>query len=253
MTSFGYAYLICSAVVGVCASSLGLVTSVPLTRGGVDPGRIARHVVASSWIAVLCTGAVAGVFAVAGEEIATHVLGSGYTRHVGAELSALVVALSVWMVVSVGVTVVFPLFFVVERGTRLPLLAVAAVTAHVAVAFAGRALFGLDGLAVGLTVTTTLCLVAMLAALHALADTIKGLLGAAAFAWVLALVVFGAADLAFSPVAAGAAGLAAYAIVLAVVRPPGLRRAGVICGCSSEPRVLSRTAASSRPRDRHAC
>ena len=161
---------------------------------------------------MLCIGAVAGVFAVAGEEIATHVLGSGYTRHVGAELSALVVALSVWMVVSVGVTVVFPLFFVVERGTRLPLLAVAAVTAHVAVAFAGRALFGLDGLAVGLTVTTTLCLVAMLAALHALADAIKGLLRRRGVRPGCSRSSSSrAADLAFSPVAAGAACLAAYA------------------------------------------
>ena len=37
-TSFGYAYLMGSAVVAVAASSLGLVTSVPMTRVGVAAG-----------------------------------------------------------------------------------------------------------------------------------------------------------------------------------------------------------------------
>ena len=43
VTSFGYAYLVASALVAVTASSLGLVTAVPLTRSGLDAGRVARH------------------------------------------------------------------------------------------------------------------------------------------------------------------------------------------------------------------
>jgi hypothetical protein len=128
------------------------------------------------------------------------------------------------MVASVGVSVVFPVFFVVERGSRLPALAGATVVVHVAIAFAARALFGLDGLAIALAVTTGLCLVAMLAALHASTSTLIGLGGAAALAGGLAAVVFGAANAALEPVAAAAAGLAVYAALIVVVRPPGLRR-----------------------------
>jgi hypothetical protein len=224
VSSLSYAYLIGSAVVAVTASSLGLVTSVPLTRAGVDPAGIARHVVSSSWIAVLTIGAVAGVFAVAGGQIATHVLGSGYERHAGSELGTLVVVIAPWMVVTVGVSVVFPVFFVVERGTRLPALAVAAVLAHVGIAFAGRALFGLDGLAIALAVTTALCLMAMLTFLHAFASTLLGLGGAALLAGGLAGAAFGAAGAVFGPIVAAAAGLVVYVGLIVVVRPPGLVR-----------------------------
>ncbi len=224
VTSLSYAYLIGSAVVAVTASSLGLVTSVPLTRAGVDPAGIARHVVSSSWIAVLTIGAVAGVFADAGGLIATHVLGSGYERHVGSQLGTLVVVLAPWMVASVGVSVVFPVLFVVDRGARLPVLAAATVVAHLAIAFAGRALFGLDGLAVALAVTTGLCLVAMLAILHASVPTLVGLGTAALLAGGLAAAVFGAAQAAFGPVVSAAAGLAAYVTLIVLIRPPGLRR-----------------------------
>ena len=98
VTSFGYAYLIAAAVVGVSASSLGLVTAVPLTRLGLDPRRIARHVEASSWPALLVVSATAGIFAVAGAEIAGRVLGSAYSDDVGAQIGRLVVALSPYMV-----------------------------------------------------------------------------------------------------------------------------------------------------------
>ena len=42
-----------AAIVAVTASSLSLVTAVPLTRGGLDPVRTARHIVSSSWIALV--------------------------------------------------------------------------------------------------------------------------------------------------------------------------------------------------------
>ena len=87
MTSFGYAYLIAAAVVGVSASSLGLVTAVPLTRIGLEPRRVARQVEASSWPALLLVvAATAGIFAVAGAEIAGGHLGSAYGDDVGAQI-----------------------------------------------------------------------------------------------------------------------------------------------------------------------
>ena len=85
-TSFGYAYLIGSAIVAVTASSLGLVTSVPLTRDGIDAAGVARHVVSSSWLAVIAIGGVVSVFGIAGERILRAVLGPDYGASVGTEL-----------------------------------------------------------------------------------------------------------------------------------------------------------------------
>ena len=79
LTTFGFAYLISSAVVAVTASSLGLVTAVPLARAGIDAARTTRHVVASAWIALVVIGAAAGVFALAGGQIAQALLGSSYS------------------------------------------------------------------------------------------------------------------------------------------------------------------------------
>ena len=123
VTSFGYAYLLSSAVVAVTASSLGLVTAVPLTRTGLGEGRAARHVVASAWLGVLAIGFVAGVLALAGGTIVEALLGPSYGSATGAEIGELVAVLSPWAVASVGISVTFPLLFVHGRGWWLPLLA----------------------------------------------------------------------------------------------------------------------------------
>ena len=65
-TSFVYAYLAASALVAVTAGSLGLVTSVPLTRSELTGVKAARHVIATSWLALTLVAAAAGVFALAG-------------------------------------------------------------------------------------------------------------------------------------------------------------------------------------------
>ncbi len=120
MTSFGYAYLIAAAVVGVSASSLGLVTAVPLTRLGLEPRRVARHVEASAWPALLLVAATAGIFAVAGAEIAGRILGGAYGDDVGTQIGRLVVAMAPYMVASVALSVTFPLVFVAGRGESAP-------------------------------------------------------------------------------------------------------------------------------------
>jgi hypothetical protein len=224
-TSFGYAYLLSSAVVAVTASSLGLVTSVPLARAGIDAPRTVRHVVASSWLALAVIGAAAGVFALAGEPIVRSLLGAEYSSDVGTELGRLVVLLTLWAVASVGFSVTFPLLFVAGRGRGLPLLAVAVVAVHVPVAWLGQVLGGLDGLAVSLALTTWLALAAMLARLEAVARTVRGLVTAAAIVAGIALVAFAPPGILLEPVAAAAAGLALYALLLAIAPPPGLRAA----------------------------
>lgn len=224
VSSFSYAYLIGSAVVAVTASSLSLVTSVPLTRSGIDPDRVARHVAASSWIALLAIGAVAGVFALAGERIAAFVLGPGYESGVGTELGRLVVVLALWMAASVAFSVTFPVLFVERHGSRLPPLALLAVALHLGFALALRAIAGLDGLAIALALTTALVVAVMLALLRALASAGRALLVPVLVAGVLALSAFGVAGLLLDPLPGAVAGLAAYVGLLAVARPRGLRR-----------------------------
>jgi hypothetical protein len=221
VTSFGYAYLVASALVTVTASPLGLVTAVPLTRTGLDSARVARHVVAASWLSLAVVGAAAGVFALAGEPIVGGLLGSGYTADVGDELGRLIVLFAVWAVVAVGATVTFPLLFVAGSGAGLPLLAVALVLVHIPVAWLGQTVGGLDGLALSLAVTTSLLLGAMLVRLGALPATARGLGVAAAVVGGLVVAAFAPPGLLLGPLAA-AAGLALYAGLLAAFRPPGL-------------------------------
>ena len=223
VTSFSYAYLMGSAIVAVTASSLGLVTAVPLTRAGLSVGRTARHIVSSSWVAVVSIGAAAGVFALAGRQIVEALLGSGYRGEVGSELGRLVVSMSPWMVASVGVSLAFPLLFVEGRVWRLPLVALAAVALQAPLALAGQELAGLDGLAVALTVTTVLVLAVLLVELHAFEETARGLLLAALAVAALAVAAFALAGLVLEGPAAAAAGLALYVAALALVRPAGLR------------------------------
>lgn len=223
VTSFGYAYLIASAVVAVTGSSLGLVTSVPLTRGGLDPGRIARHIISSAWIAVVVIGAAAGVFGLAGGTIIHTLLGSGYKAGVGAALGRLVVVFSLWAVVSVGISLTFPLLFVAGAGRRLPLLALLTVIIQVPVAFLGQVTLGLDGLALALAVTTAVVLGALLIDLDALRETARGLTLGAATVALYTLGAFILPWLFLGAVAGAAVGLVLYVAALAVVRPAPLR------------------------------
>ena len=225
VTSFNYAYLIAAAVVGICASSLGLVTAVPLTRLGLDAGRIARHVEACSWPALLAVAATAGIFAVAGAEITHLVLGGAYGDEVGAEIGRLVVALAPYMVASLALSVTFPLVFVSGRGGRLPLVGLGVLAVHVPLAFAGQALAGLEGLALALAVSTGIAFAWMLGLLDAVRSTLERLVPAVAIVGGCALVGFVPAGAVLGPAGAAVAGLALSGAALAVVRPSGLTSA----------------------------
>jgi hypothetical protein len=225
VTSFGYAYLIAAAVVGIGASSLGLVTAVPLTRLGVDPARVARHVEASSWPALLVVGATAGIFALAGEEIAGWVLGSAYGDEVGAEIGDLVVALAPYMVASVAMSVTFPLVFVARRGARLPLIGLAALALQVPLAFAGQELAGLTGLALALAISTGLAFALMLALLGAVRSTLRRLALAVAIVGVCALAGFVPAGALLGSIGGAVVGTCVAGGILLVARPAGLTSA----------------------------
>lgn len=223
-TSFGYAYLAAAALVAVTSSSLGLVTSVPLTRIGLDPGGVARHVVSSSWLALVAAGAAAGVFAVAGTSLVSAVLGDGYAADVGEELGRLIALLSPWMVFSIGFSVTLPLLFVQGRTRGLLLVGLALVAFHVPLAWLGQVLGGLTGLALALAVTTLVALAVMLHRLHAARASLSALAGAALTVAALAVAAFVVPSLGLDDGPAAAAGLALYAVGLLAWRPRGLRR-----------------------------
>jgi hypothetical protein len=224
-TTLSYAYLIAAFLVSVTAASAALVSTVPFAREGSSPVRVARHVVAISWLSLALVGAAAGVFAIAGGTLVRRVLGSSYGGGTGAELGRLVVYLVPWMIASVALTVAYPLVFVRGRARWLPVLAGGALLVQVLVEWAGRAAFGLAGIAVGLGVTTALVLAVLLASLGAFVPAARGVALAAAVCGTVAVAAFGLPRLVLGPVAAAAVGLVAYTLVLALWRPSGLRHA----------------------------
>lgn len=224
-TTFSYAYLIAAFLVAVTATSVALVSTVPLAREGASPDRVARHVVAIAWLSLVPVAAAAGVFTLAGEPLVRHVLGASYGGGTGAELGRLVGYLAPWMVASVVVSVAYPIVFVRGRARWLPVLAAAVLAAQVLVEWGGRAAFGLGGVAGGLALTTTAVVVVLLAALDALRRTTAGVVVAAACCGAVAAAAFGLPRLVTGPVAAAAVGLVVYAAALGAWRPAGLREA----------------------------
>ncbi|HET9438332.1 MAG TPA: hypothetical protein VFO64_09020 [Gaiellaceae bacterium] len=218
-TTFVYGYLAASSLVAVTAGSLGLVTAVPLARGTFTAAEVVRHVVSSSWFALVLVGAAAGAFVVAGGEVVRAVLGSAYGGDVGADLGELVVALSPWMVVSIGVSVAFPLAFVAGRTRRLPWIALGALVLQAPLAWAGVELLHLDGLALALGVSTLVVLLALLAELGALAATARGLALAALVVGALTVAAFVPPAFVLGALASAVCGLVLYALLVALVRP----------------------------------
>jgi hypothetical protein len=222
VTSFGYAYLAAASLVTIAAFSLGLVTSVPLARTGLGPAGAARHVVSAAGVALTLIGAAAGVVALAGAGLVNAVLGDAYGGDVGSEVGRLIVLLSPWMIVSVGVNVAFPLLFVVGRTRPLPWIALGALALQVPLAWAGGELAELDGLALALAASTAFVLAALLHELGALEAAARGLAGAALVVAVLTLVAFVPPWLLLDSAAAAIVGLGLYAALVGVVRPRAL-------------------------------
>jgi hypothetical protein len=224
-TTFSYAYLIASLLVAVTATSIALVSSVPLARGELTPARAARHVVSASWLSLAIVAGAAGFFSLAGERLARVALGPHYGGETGTELGRLVAYLTPWMVASVALSVAFPLLFVRGRARWLPLLAVAALAAQVPVEWAARSWLGLAGIGAGMAVTTAGVLVALLRALGALRAVARGLVAAAAVLGGTAALCFVAPRIVLGEVPAAAVGLVLYVGVLATWRPSGLQAA----------------------------
>jgi hypothetical protein len=96
---------------------------------------------------------------------------------------------------------------------------------HVLVEWAGRAAFGLAGVAAGMAVTTAAVLAALLWPLGTLTQALRGVGKAALLCGALALLTFGVSRIVIDAPFNALIGLALYAGVLTYWRPAGLRDA----------------------------
>jgi hypothetical protein len=227
VTSFSYAYLAASTLVGATAFSLGLISSAPLTRRGIDAEAAGRHVVHAAWVSLVFVGAAGGVFALVGGRIVGAVLGGAYTGNVGRELGHLVVYLALWMLAWVGFAVTFPLVFVAEKRWTLVPLAVAGFGLCIPVGLGLRSLWGMPGIAVALGVSTFVIAAGLMATLSVRTFAIAAVgLGRLALAvGAAAALAFGPLSLAVPPVPAALLGLAVYGLVIYSLRSLGLTAA----------------------------
>ena len=224
----------------------------PFARAARRRRRVARHVVAISWLSLALVAAAAGVFALAGEAVVRRVLGASYGGDIGTELGRLVVYLAPWMVASVAVTVSYPLVFVRGRARWLPPLALRRAPrprARSSGSRGGRSASPASRSA--LAVTTALVLAALLVRLDALgsgrarARRRGGGLRRARGARVRA------AKLLVGPYAAAVAGLRRVRGGARAWRPTGLRRGvGVRTGDCSSVRRRARARERARPQAR---
>jgi hypothetical protein len=224
LTSFSYAYLAASTLVGATAFSLGLISSAPLTRRGIDDDAAGRHVVHAAWISLSLVGAAAGVFALVGGPIVQVVLGDAYRGQVGRELGHLVAYLSLWMIAWVGFAVTFPLVFVAGRRKALVPLAAAGFLACIPLGLAFRSFWGLPGIAVAVGIATLVIALGLMAAVswRSFAIAAVGLARLSLVVGVTATLAFGGLALALPAAAAAAIGVPVYAAVILATRSLGL-------------------------------
>ena len=227
VTSFTYAYFVAAALVSVTATSLGVISSVPLTRAALSPARASRHVISMSLVSFAAVAAAAGVFALVGDDLVHAALGSAYEGTAGSEIGRLIVLLGPWMATSVGVTITFPMIFVADRERLLPVLAGVAVVLHVVATSLAVDAFELAGAALALTISTGLVLVLLLLLLspQVLQSGVRGLVFGAGVIGGIALVSFGAAGAVLPAEPAAVVGALAFCAMLLAVRDLGLRQA----------------------------
>ncbi|HVM56550.1 MAG TPA: hypothetical protein VMT74_03730 [Gaiellaceae bacterium] len=227
VSSFSYAYLAASTIVGATAFSLGLISSAPLTRRGIDPEAAGRHVVDAAWVSLVLAGPVAGIVALVGGRIMGVLLGSAYSGSVGRQLGHLVVYLALWMLAWVCFAVTFPLVFVADRRRMLVPLAAAGFLVAIPLGLGLRSLWGLDGLAVALGLAASVIAAGLIAtlSLRTLAIAAAGLARLALVIGGATALAFGCASLFLSPVPAAVAGAVVYVGIVYALRSLGLSEA----------------------------
>jgi O-antigen/teichoic acid export membrane protein len=229
VTSFSYAYLAASTLVGATAFSLGLISSAPLTRRGLDPDAAGRHIVYAAWVSLSIVGAAAGMFALVGGQIVHVVLGDKYGGKVGRDLGHLVAYLSPWMVAWVAFAVTFPLVFVAGRRHLLVPLACAGFAVCIPLGLGLRAAWGSPGIAVAIGVTTLVLSLGLMATIstRTLAFAAYGIGRLALVIGAASALAFGGLSLALPAVPAAVLGVVVYSLVIYSIRSFGLSDAWV--------------------------
>jgi O-antigen/teichoic acid export membrane protein len=224
VTSLTYAYLAASTIVGATGFALGVISSAPLTRRGVDAEAAGRHVVHAAWVSLTLVGAAAGVSALVGGRIVHLVLGAQYAGQVGRQLGLLVVYLSPWMVAWVGFVVTFPLVFVADRRRWLPPIAIAAIVVMIPLGLGLRSAWGMPGVAIGLGLATMVTAFGLMLAVDRRTFEIA-VVGLARIALALGsatALAFGALSLALPAIPAAVVGVAVYTAIVLAIRTLGL-------------------------------
>jgi hypothetical protein len=131
------------------------------------------------------------------------------------------------MLAAVGFSLAFPLLYVVERPRVLVPIAIGAVLLHIPVSLLLRELWGLEGLAGALGVSTFAVLAALLVALsrRALVSAAISLARVGLVVGAVAAFSFGGVALVSDDVVAAVGGLAIYTAALVALRPRGLQEA----------------------------
>lgn len=224
VTSFTYAYLAASTLVGATGFALGVISSAPLTRRGVDADAAGRHVVHAAWVSLAFCGAAAGVFALVGGKIVHFVLGDAFGGSVGHDLGLLVVYLSPWMVAWIGFVVTYPLVFVAARRQYLVPVAVTGFAVMIPLGLLFRAAWGLDGIALAVGLSTLVIALGLMWAVgtRTLAIAVLGLARVALALGAASALAFGALTLAVSPVPAALLGMVVYGLIVVSLRSLGL-------------------------------
>jgi hypothetical protein len=238
VTSFTYAYLAASTLVGATGFALGVISSAPLTRRGVNsppphPRRgdhaaaAGRHVVHAAWVSLTVVGAAAGIFALVGGRIVHLVLGDQYAGRVGRDLGLLVVYLSPWMIAWVGFVVTYPLVFVAARRRYLVPVAVAGFLSMIPLGLVLRSAWGMQGVAIAVGLATLVTASGLMLAIAPQTLSIA-LLGVGRLSLALgaaAALAFGALSLVLPAIPAAGVGVLVYAAIVLSMRSLGLQEA----------------------------
>jgi O-antigen/teichoic acid export membrane protein len=227
VTSFTYAYLAASTLVGATGFALGVISSAPLTRRGFDAEAAGRHIVHASWVSLTLVGAAAGVFALVGGQIVHLVLGDQYAGEVGRNLGLLVVYLSPWMIAWIGFVVTYPLVFVAGRRRRLVPIALAGFATMIPLGFVLRAAWHAPGIAIALGLATLLIALGLMWALdlRTLEIAVVGLSRLTLALGGASALAFGALSLVLQPIPAALLGTVVYALIVLSLRSLGLSEA----------------------------
>jgi hypothetical protein len=227
VTSLTYAYLAASTLVGATGFALGVISSAPLTRRGIDAEAAGRHVVHAAWVSLSFVGAAAGICALVGGRIVHIILGDQYGGRVGRDLGLLVVYLSPWMVAWVGFVVTYPLVFVADRKRLLVPVALLGPVAMLPLGLGLRAAWGMPGIAIALGFSTLVIALGLMWAIDRRTVEIA-LVGIARLSLALgaaSALAFGALSLVVSPIPAAALGVLVYGLIVFSLRALGLRDA----------------------------